>query len=64
MSTILLTILIVGILGALCIAMAEASGGFIGDYSMVPGCLGITLILLFIVFLLGMLVGDWGIWIK
>lgn len=66
MYCLLVALLVVGvILGlSLIISCVERTSGFCGDSSLVPGILFIGLILEAVIFLIGFLSGDIGVWIK
>jgi hypothetical protein len=52
------------LIGALIIAYCELSGGYLGDSSMIPGCLGVMCIIIGIVVFIGFLTGQVIIMIK
>jgi hypothetical protein len=64
MSTLILIIVVVFLVGALLLALMEASGGYVGDGSMVPGCLGIMVLVVGVVLAAGFLSGHWGVWMR
>lgn len=53
-----LTIIVVFFVVTLAIAWTEATDGYLGDSSMVPGCLGIMAAVLGIVAMFGLLLGQ------
>jgi len=57
-------IVIVFLVIALIVALAEQTGGYVGDSSMVPGCLVVMVIVVGVVLLAGFLSGHWGVWLK
>ena len=58
MLAVFLTIICVFLAGALFIASVEATSGYLGDSSMVPGCLGIMVVVLGLVALIGLVLGQ------
>lgn len=66
MTTIILCLIVIVIflLGALILMAAEASGGYIGDSSMVPVCLFVMVLLVGAVLFIGFLAGNLGVWFK
>lgn len=64
MMTLIAVIVIVFLAAALIVALAEQTGGYVGDRSMIPGCLIVMVIVVGIVLLAGFLSGHWGVWLK
>lgn len=57
MGTILLVLVVVMLAVMLFIAMIEQAGGYLGDSSMVPGCLLISVTVITIVIIAGVVAG-------
>jgi hypothetical protein len=62
--TLIIGIIIFFLVGALAFAIIEGSGGYMGDSSMVPGCLGIMVLVLTVIVVIGLATGQIGIWIR
>ena len=58
MLTLLSIVIIVGLIVAVLIGMLESGGGYLGDSSMVPGCLGILFIIVLAILAAGYLNGH------
>jgi len=64
MGTLILVVVIVFLAAALVIACIEQVGGYVGDSSMVPGCLGIMVLVVAAIVVVCALTGHVEVWIK
>ena len=64
MGTLILVVVIVFLAAALMLACVEQTSGYMGDSSMVPGCLGVMVLVLAMIVVIGVCIGHIGFWIK
>lgn len=66
MALIILTLVvtIIGLAATVLVSCLEQGGNYVGDSSMVPGCLISTIFVVGLLLLLGFLTGHWGFWIR
>ncbi len=61
---IIIGVIIFFLVGALALALIEGSSGYMGDSSMVPGCLGIMCLVIAVLLGIGLATGQIGVWFK
>jgi len=64
MITFLLLVLVIFLIAALTIAGTELHSGYMGDSSMLPGCLIGMIIVLAVIVVCGIFLGKIGFWIN
>jgi len=64
MMSLIVGVVILFLVVALVIAMIEGVGGYVGDSSMVPGCLLVGILVLLVIVVIGLFTGNVGIWIR
>jgi hypothetical protein len=64
MGTLILVVLVVFLAAALGLACLEQAGGYIGDSSLVPGCLGVMVLVIAAIVVVGLCIGRIGFWIN
>lgn len=63
MLSLIVGVVILFLVVALVIAMIEGAGGYVGDSSMIPGCLLIGILVLLVIMVIGLFTGNVGVWI-
>jgi hypothetical protein len=64
MGTLILVVVIVFLAAALGLACLEQAGGYVGESGLVPGYLGIMVLVVVAILVVGALTGYVGFWIK
>ncbi len=61
---IIIGVIIFFLVGTLMLALIETSGGYMGDSSMVPGCLVVMCLVIVVLLGIGLATGQVGVWFK
>lgn len=64
MLSLIVSVVILFLVVALVIAVIEGAGGYMGDSSMVLGCLLVGILVLLVIVVIGLFTGNVGVWIK